>query len=449
MSVMSVPQASTAPRWLQRLRYTTKPLKYMDQGARQNRDIFNAPVIGNHETVLFVSHPKGIQQMFSSDKCITAPPNELLQPIVGNRSIFSLEGAPHRRERKLLMPPFHREQIPRYGELIVELTDQAMEGLSPGDVFLARSRMQTVSLNVILKVVFGLSDGPRFEQLKRLIIQFADCFQNLLVSGAFFVPALRIDWGPRSPWGKFQTLRNQISEVLLAEICDRRTQDTTTRIDILSLLITVQDEAGQSMEDAELHDELLTLLMAGHETTASAISWAIYWIYRHPQVYQSLVDELAPLGPSPAPIEINQLPYLTAVCNETLRIHPIAHLTVPREVISPMTLMGYPLEPGTRLYGAIYLTHHRPELYPESGSFRPERFLERQFSNYEFLPFGGGIRRCIGEVLAQFEMKLALATLVSRYQLEWVDKAPEFPKRRGVTLAPANGVKMLFKGKKI
>ncbi|MEM1253579.1 MAG: cytochrome P450 [Cyanobacteria bacterium P01_H01_bin.21] len=449
MSTASIPQASTAPRWLQMLRYTTKPLDYMEQGAQQNGDIFNAPVIGNHETVLFVSHPKGIQQIFSSDRCITAPSNALLQPIVGNRSIFCLEGARHRRERRLLMPPFHREQIPQYGQLILELTEQEMQSLSTGDSFLARSLMQTISLDVILKVVFGLSDGSRFDQLKASIVEFTDCFQNILVSGALFFPALRIDWGPRSPWGHFQYVRSQISELLLAEICDRRTQDTANKNDILSLLIAARDEAGHPMSDAELHDELLTMLVAGHETTASAISWALYWIYQDPQIYQTLVDELDSLGPSPDPIEITKLPYLTAVCNETLRLYPIASLTVPREVTAPMTLMGYDLKPGTRLYGAIYLTHHRPDLYPDSKSFKPERFLERQFSNYEFLPFGGGVRRCIGEVLAQFEMKLVLARLVSHYQLEWVGSTSEVPKRRGVTLAPANGVKMRFNGKRL
>ncbi len=346
------------------------------------------------------------------------------------------------------MPPFHREQIPQYGELILELTEQAMQGLSPGDNFLARSLMQTISLDVILKVVFGLSDGDRFDQLKALIVEFTDCFQNIFVSGALFVPALRLDWGPRSPWGHFQAVRNRVSELLLAEICDRRTQDTPHKNDILSLLIAARDEDGQPMADAELHDELLTMLIAGHETTASAISWALYWVYQDPQIHQTLVAELNSLGPSPDPVALTKLPYLTAVGNETLRLYPIANLTVPREVTAPMTLMGYDLKPGTRLYGAIYLTHHRPELYPDSKTFKPERFLDRQFTSYEFLPFGGGIRRCIGEVLALFEMKLVLATLVSRYQLEWVGNTPEIAKRRGVTLAPGNGVEMRFNGQK-
>ena len=448
MPPVSLPQASTAPRWLQMLHYTLKPLDYMDQGAKQDRDIFNAPVIGNHENVLFVSHPKGIQQIFSSDS-VKAPPNSLLQPVVGDHSIFSLEGDRHKRERRLLMPPFHREQIPQYGRLIIELTENAMDGLAPGDLFLVRSLMQTISLDVILKVVFGLSDGPRFERLRTLIVEFTDCLQKILVSAALFFPTLRVDWGPRSPWGYFQHVRRQISELLLTEIRERRAQDTSTKTDILSLLIAARDEAGQPMDDAELHDELLTMLLAGHETTASAISWALYWVHQDPQVYKNLIDELDRLGSSPDPVDVTKLPYLTAVCNETLRLYPIASLTVPREVTAPMTLLGYSLEPGTRLYGAIYLTHHRPELYPDSRSFKPERFLERQFSSYEFLPFGGGIRRCIGEVLAQFEMKLVLTTMLSNYQFEWADTTPEVPKRRGVTLAPGNGVKMKFKGKRV
>ena len=447
VSPSSLPEASTAPRWLQTLHYTSRPLKYLEQAAQRAGDIFNAPVMGNYKTIALISHPDGIQQLFANDKCITSPPNGLLQPIVGDHSIFTLEGARHRRERKLLMPPFHREQIPQYGTLIRDLTLKAMNDLKPGEPFLARSLMQTISLDVILKVVFGLSDGPRFDRLKALIIEFTDCFKNPLVSGALFFPALRVDWGQKTPWGAFQVVRRQMSELLFAEIRDRRSQTTTDKTDILSILLAARDDDGQLMTDAELHDELLTMLLAGHETTASAIAWALYWIYRNPTIYQTLLDELETLGPEADAIAISKLPYLTAVCNETLRIYPIAILTVPREVVAPTTLMGYPLEPGTRLYGAIYLTHHRPDLYPDSKTFRPERFLERQYSPYEFLPFGGGVRRCIGDVLAQFEMKVVLATLVTGYQLKWIDNAPEIPKRRGVTLAPGNGVKMILRGK--
>lgn len=196
------------------------------------------------------------------------------------------------------------------------------------------------------------------------------------------------------------------------------------------------------MTDEQLRDELMTLLLAGYETTATAIAWALYWVHRLPHVYNQLLQELDGLGNTATPMEIVRLPYLTAVCNEALRIYPVAVLTVPRAVNEPVELMGYQLQPGTRVYGCIYLTHHRQDLYPEPEQFKPERFLQRQFSPYEFLPFGGGIRRCIGEALALFEMKLVLATIVSGYQLSLVQQEPERPKRRGVTFAPSTGVKM-------
>ena len=203
------------------------------------------------------------------------------------------------------------------------------------------------------------------------------------------------------------------------------------------------------MTDKELRDELMTLLFAGHETTATALSWALYWIHSLPTVRKKLLHELATLSDSPDPLDIFRLPYLTAICNETLRIYPIAMLTFARVVQEPIALLGHRLDPGNAVVGCIYLVHQREDLYPNPKQFKPERFLERQFTPYEFMPFGGGARRCIGEALAMFEMKLALATILSRYELNLASTQPEYPRRRGVTLAPANGVKMLLTGKRI
>lgn len=441
MVMPTIPEASPAPRWWQTLRYVTQPLNYLEQAGQRGGDIFNAPVIGKHKQVLLISHPDGIQQLFTNNACITAPANGLLQPITGDKSIFGLEGQKHRRERKLIMPAFHRERIVDYGALIMTLTQDAIATLTPGQTFIARDLMQQITLEVILQVVFGLRAGERFETLKALILELTDGLQNSWVSGALFMPILQ----NARPWQRFQAVRQQISTLLLAEIRDRRSQALSDRQDVLSLLLTAQDEAGQGMTDTELHDELLTLLLAGNETTAGALAWALYWTHRDAQIHQTLRAEIQALGPEPDPMAIAQLPYLTAVCNETLRLYPLAILTVPREAIAPTQIMGYDIEPGSRLYGAIYLTHHRPELYPDSKTFKPERFLERQFANHEFLPFGGGVRRCLGEVLALFELKLVLAIMVSQYELTWVDDKPEVPKRRGVTVVPGNGVRMVLR----
>lgn len=212
--------------------------------------------------------------------------------------------------------------------------------------------------------------------------------------------------------------------------------------------MSARDEEGKPMSDRELRDELMTLMFAGHETTATAVAWALYWVHHLPDVREQLLQELDTLGDSPDPTSIFRLPYLSAVCNETLRIYPVAMLTFPRVVQEPVELLRHYLEPGTVVVGCIYLTHQREDLYPEPKQFKPERFLNRQFSPYEFMPFGGGARRCIGEALAQVEMKLVLATILSRYQLALADKQPVRPQRRGVTLAPASGVEMVVTGRR-
>lgn len=441
-----LPDGSQAPRWLQKIQYTRNSIAYMD-AAQRNGDIFNAPVIGNHDVVLFVSNPQALQRIFANDtKQFIAPLNQLLQPIVGDYSIFSLVGSRHRRERRLLMPPFHGERMQTYGQLICELVDKAMSSLSIDTVFSARQLAQEISLDVILKVVFGINQDDRFNHLKSLLVNLTDSLQSPFIGGLLFFPSLQKDWGTRSPWGYLRSLQRQISELVYAEIAERRNQDHALGSDILSLLISARDETGQPMTDAQLHDELITLLIAGQDTTATAIAWALYGIHRHPQVGEKLLTELNHLG-SLDLTTIMQLPYLTAVCHETLRLFPTVILTNPREVKEPVELMGYQLEPGMRLYGCIYLTHQRPDIYPEPKLFKPERFLERQFSPYEFLPFGGGARRCLGEALALFEMKLVLATMLSRYRLLLADSSPEYPQRRGVTFAPARGVNMVLKEK--
>lgn len=334
-----------------------------------------------------------------------------------------------------------------YGQSICELVDKAMSSLSIGTPFSARQLAQEISLEVILKVVFGIYQEDRFDRLKSLVVNFTDSLQSPLIGGLLYFPSLQKDWGPRSPWGYLRSVQRQISELVYAEIRARRSQNHALGSDILSLMISARDETGKPMTDSELHDELITLLIAGQDTTATAIAWGLYGIHRHPQVGEKLLVELDRLGKSPEPTTIVQLPYLTAVCHETLRLFPTVILTNSREVKEPVELMGYQLEPGMRLYGCIYLTHQRPDLYPEPKLFKPERFLERQFSPYEFLPFGSGARRCIGEALASFEMKLVLATMLSRYRLAMADRYPEYPQRRGVTFAPARGVQMVLEEK--
>jgi cytochrome P450 len=233
------------------------------------------------------------------------------------------------------------------------------------------------------------------------------------------------------------------------EIQERRENPDPSHTDILSLLMVAQDEDGQPMSDEELHDELLTLLVAGHETTATAIAWAFYWIHKMPLVREKLLAELDSLRPNPDTSTISKLPYLNAVCCETLRIYPVGMLIFPRLVKTPICLSGHELPVDTIVLGAIYLTHHREDIYPEPDLFRPERFLEKQFSPYEYLPFGGGARRCIGLAFAQLEMKLAIAQILSNYELELMNTKDVKPKRRGLVTGPDRPISMKIKSRRM
>jgi unspecific monooxygenase len=367
-------------------------------------------------------------------------------PLLGQQSMLALGGERHKRQRRLLTPPFHGERMLAYGCLIREITLAVISQLTIGEPFSVRSSMQAISFQVILKAVFGLEDGSRYEKLQELLIARLNPKQPLLEGMMFVFPSLQRDLGPWSLWGIFLRQLKQIDEFIYAEIQEHRLQLNQDRIDILSLMLAARDEAGEPMTDVELRDELMTLLLAGHETTATALAWAFYWVHHLPQVREKLLQELDILGENPDLSAILRLPYLNAVCQETLRIYPVAMLGLNRVVKSPLQIAGYQLEPGTVLIPCIYLTHHREDLYPEPKQFKPERFLERQFAPYEYLPFGGGNRRCIGMAFAQFEMKVVLATVLSRWKLALADSKPLQPVRRGALIAPTDGFRMVVTG---
>ncbi|XHX78319.1 MAG: cytochrome P450 [Stenomitos frigidus ULC029] len=446
-----LPNSLKTPAWLQQLQWIGNPVSYMETAVRQYPDLFAANVVGFGGGLVFVNQPQAIQAILTNDrKTFFAPgdTNRILIPLLGESAVIMLEGDRHKRRRQLLMPPFHGERMRAYGQMIRNLTTAAFDQLPLDQPFSARSVTQEISLNIIMQAVFGLSEGDRFLQLKRLMASMSDLFRSPLSSSILFFPVLQQDLGAWSPWGNFVRERQRIDALIYTEIAERRSQPEGDRIDILSMLMAARDESGQPLTDLELRDELMTLLFAGHETTATAMAWALYWVHHQPAIRERLLQELATLGDTPDPSDIFRLPYLTAVCNETLRIYPVAMLTFPRVVQQPIEMLGHRLEPDTMVVGCIYLVHQREDLYPNPKQFRPERFLERQFTPYEFMPFGGGVRRCIGEALAMYEMKLALATILSRYQLALADTQPESPRRRGVTLAPARGVKMVLTGKR-
>ena len=448
---MKLPDGPKTPPWLQLIQWIADPLGYMETSFQGYGDVFTVRFGRVFPPLVFVSNPQAIQEIFTADPKLfdSGRGNRILQPWVGENSLFLLDGDRQQRERRLLMPPFHGERMRAYGDLICKIAEQVSSKLTIGKPFSVRDSMQEITLRVILQVVFGIDEGPRYEQLRQLLAAFLNMTASPLRSSLVFFKWLQKDLGSWSPWGSFLRQLQQIDDLIYAEIQERRRQLDPSRTDILSLLISARDQQGEGMTDVELRDELMTLLLAGHETTATALSWAFYWIHRLPLIRDKLLQEIDRLGDNPDPTDVFRLPYLTAVCQETLRIYPVALLTSSRILKAPFQVMDYQFETDTNLAPCIYLTHHREDLYPEPKQFKPERFLERQYSPYEYLPFGGGSRRCLGEALAMFEMKLVLATILSNYQLALADKRPIRPQRRSVTLSPTGGVKMVMKSRRM
>ena len=436
------------PRLWQTIQWNTNPVSYLEDAAAKFPELFKAQIapVGKYQVLLV--HPQAIQEFFTRLEFVNGV-NSLVRPLFGDESLLLQLGDRHQSQRKLLMPPFHGERMRSYGQLVCKITNKAIAQLPLNQVVSTRAAMEEISLQVIFKAVFGLDEGERCQQLKQLLLYWARLFQSPIFNSLLFFPFLQQDWGSWSPWGTFIRKRQQIHQLLLSEIRDRRANPDPDRTDILSMLLSARHEDGELMYDLEIRDQLLTLLLTGHETTATAMAWSVYWSHFYPEMKAKLLQEIDHLGDEPNPVDIARLPYLTAFCQETLRINPVLPLTLPRTVESPVELMGYELEPGTMIHGCIYALHQREEIYPHPRQFKPERFLERQFSPYEFIPFGGGKRRCIGEALARFEMKLVLATILSRYQIALADERPVKPARHSVTLVPAGGVRIVVKGRRV
>jgi cytochrome P450 len=432
------------PFFLRAPKLVLRPLDYVEDYRRQYGDVFR---VGKATPpMVYIADTEVIRAIFQADPAQFQVPAQgvggILTALLGEHSMLLLDGERHRRHRRLLMPPFHGERMRAYGQLICTTAEQLSGEWQVGRAFKVRQPMQEITLRVILKAVFGLKDGPRYDQLRHLLSTMLENLGTPLSGFFIFFSTLQKDWGPLSPWGRFLRMKAQVDRLIYAEIQDRRDRQDFSGDDILTLMMTARDDQGNPLSDAELHDELVTLLIAGHETTASALSWALYWIHARPEVQDKLRYELDRLGDHPDPLEFIHLPYLNAVCQETLRIYPVAPTTGIRILGRAMTVGDYEFPQGTVLFPSIYLVHHSEHLYPDPKSFKPERFLERQFAPYEFLPFGGGHRSCIGMAFALMEMKLVLATILRQWRLELVTRPPVKPVRRGLTVAPPSGLKL-------
>jgi cytochrome P450 len=352
-----------------------------------------------------------------------AEPRQVMEPVAGASSILLLDGERHMQMRKLMLPPFHGEAIAHYADLIAQITNREIETWRQGQTIRTRSVAQRITMEVIIRAVFGISDPERIAELQGVLPRLSSPNPFLLL--------VQRDLGPRSPWGRFLRLREHVDGLLYEEIEQRRDDpDRDSRKDILTLLLSARDEAGEPLSDRELRDQLITLLLAGHETTATSIGWAFERLLRTPTALERLTAEVES-GESED--------YLDAVIKETFRVRPVVP-EVFRAPTEPTELGGYLFAPGTQLAASILLVQLDPKLYPpDPQAFRPERFLEGAPEPYTLVPFGGGVRRCLGAAFATLEMKVVISTILSQTRLRAPRAKSEKARFRGVTLLPSRG----------
>ncbi len=385
-------------------------------------------------TWVVTSDPDTIKQIFTGDPRLlhAGEANRIGLPVFGPNSLLLLDEGSHLRQRKLMLPSFHGERMQRYGELMGAVAREEIERWPIGEPYRLRPRMQALTLEIILHVVFGLSEGPRLERLRHDLHRLLNIVMNPL--GGVVMLTLGPDRGGRF---SFRREIERVNRPIYEEIAERRlARDLAERDDIMSLLLQATHEDGSPMSDEELRDELVTLLVAGHETTASALAWALERLCRHPEKLQRLAEE----------VSAGETGYLEAVVQETLRLRPVISVA-PRLLVEPMEIGGRLLPAGASIVPSIHLVHRRGDIYPEPNEFRPERFLERMGGRpagaYTWIPFGGGVRRCLGAAFAQFQMETVLRELVLRRTISPSRPRSERARRRGIAEMPGRDAEVL------
>ncbi len=431
VAVADLPPGPRLPRWAQTAAFVLRPVPFVDACRRRYGDIVTFRSLFDPCFVMVFS-PELVKEVFrgSPERLRAGEANALLAPIVGERSVLLLDGAEHMRQRKLLLPPFHGERMRAYEEVILEATDRAIDSWADGEEVTLLPAMQALTLEVIERAVFGVDDRDRRAELTRRVRALLDP-----VTSRRQVLLLILSGGRRGAGAgaQFVTARRSLDELLFDEIAHRRAQpDLAERTDVLSMLLSAQDGQAEPMTDAELRDELLTLLVAGHETTATALAWGFELLMRNPAALERLREELA----ADAGGE-----YLDGVIKETLRLRPVISGVGRKVREEPFELGGYTVPVGMEINPSIAGIHRRADSYPDPAGFRPERHLgEDSPDGYTWVPFGGGTRRCLGASFALFEMRTVIRRVLERTRLEPVGR-PEQGVRRGIVFVPRSGVR--------
>jgi cytochrome P450 len=424
----ALPPGPRLPPLGQALRMARDPVGYSLAAHRRWGEPFTMRSIGFGTSVVF-SSPELITPILTGDPNVfhAGLANAPLRRVLGPWSLLILDRAPHLAQRRLLLPPFHGERLRAYAELIAELAEREVASWPVGTPFVLQRRMEALTLDVILEVVFGIADEARKRELRRLLPLLVASGRRLV----FWGTVVQRDVGPLRPQARFEARRDAVHALIGAEIAERRALSAAqlaARDDVLSLLVQATHADGGRLGDAEIHDHLLTLVLAGHETTATAITWALDLLLRNPQVLARVRADEDP-------------EYLDAVCKEVLRIRPVVPV-VGRTATEPVRIGPHELPAGVELAVGILITQHREDVFPAPGAFRPERFLGGGAPSYGWIPFGGGVRRCIGASFAQFELA-TIVRVLARSALRLAVRRPEPIRATGVTLVPGRGVRIV------
>ncbi|HEY5943665.1 MAG TPA: cytochrome P450 [Solirubrobacterales bacterium] len=411
----------------QTLRWAFRPIAFLEDSRRRYGDSFGVRFLGFERPMILISDPEAIKALYR-EPTHGLPPgrNLILEPILGSKSLLIQEGAEHLSRRRLMLPPFHGERMRSYEETMTDIVETEIDSWPLNSEFPIHARMQAVTLEVILQVVFGVSSGPRLDKLRGML---ATVLQETSAPGRQVLGLALQRFGGRGMFAHFESQLREVDDLLFAEIAEHRERpDLAEREDILSMLMLAEFEGGGRMDDQELRDQLMTLLLAGHETTATALAWTFDLLLRHPAALGRLRDSLA----------AGEEDYLRATISESLRLRPVIPLA-GRRLSKELVVDGTTLPEGTDVTPAIWLTHTRPDIYPDPFAFQPERFLEEGPDTYAWIPFGGSVRRCIGATFAEFEMRVVLREVLTRCELRKVSPLPERTGRRNITLSPKDG----------
>jgi cytochrome P450 len=410
------PAGPTEPPAIQTARWLARPIAFMESCRRRYGDTFSVMFQGFRTPLVMVSSPEVIRGLYA-ERGHNLPPGRTvtLGPLVGARSLLLLEGTEHLSRRKVMLPPFHGDRMRAYESVVLEATERELDGWPVGAKFPVHPSMQAITLEVILRAVFGVSErGPLRDLLRDLLS--ATISRELQVSVLF---------GRTKPLDQLRERAAEIDARLLVEIAARRERPGA---DICSLLVQARFEDGSAMSDREVRDQLMTLLLAGHETTATGLAWTLDLLTRNPDVL--------------ARARSGGEDYLRAVIAESLRLRPVVPLA-GRRLVTDLVADGVHLAAGTDVTPAIWLAHTRPESYPDPYAFRPERFLDKPPSTYTWIPYGGGVRRCLGAAFAEMEMRVALGAILRRFDLRAGSKRAERVARRNVTFSPRHGTRVI------